>query len=80
MGKLKPCPFCGTEGEWLAYFIGKITRKNEVYHGCSIQCLKCNAEIGIDYMFGSSDEAIKSAEKKWNTRYDNMLTKEETEL
>lgn len=52
MGKLKPCPFCGGEGE--------LWPKVENEHLWTVQCFGCFASIAYFY---SSLEAIKA----WNT-------------
>ena len=67
---LKPCPFCGRNGDNLAYYIGFVENTEthvKTYEG-SIECLNCNASITTDFIHFSYEEAENAVRNKWNER------------
>lgn len=67
MAKLKPCPFCGGEAEYISFVddnVQAIIRKP----ACQIRCMNCKVIMGDfvaeDYSFSYKDKATEA----WNRR------------
>lgn len=61
---LKPCPFCGGEGEIEYEYVDGYYQK--YYSWVHVVCQKCYATIGRTY--DDRDRSKRYAIKTWNTR------------
>jgi len=68
--ELKPCPFCGGEGELDAHGIDGISWSVE---GALVKCIKCESESGYFTSNGLNEETSKKcitdAIAAWNRRH-----------
>lgn len=60
MGDLKPCPFCG----------GEVKHQLMLDGSYSFNCYNCGLDARFPEDFNFSQDDLKLAESKWNTRYE----------
>ena len=60
--KLKPCPFCGGEGEIKRYYIKGTANCSHYY----IQCKQCRAAVKNTSGYRKIQKAINAWNRRWN--------------